>query len=91
MRKISRRLKDRINEHRSSIKRNDLTSPVARHLNDKHHNSPLFFLGINVLKLSQRGGNINFMQKNREAFWISRFKSLHPRGMNDNFSVSEFL
>lgn len=87
----SRPLKDRINEHRSSIKRNDLTSPVARHFNVKHPNSPLFFLGIEAIKLNQRGGNINFIWKKREAFWIFRFKSLHPRGMNEDFSISEFL
>lgn len=40
---ISRSLKERITEQRSSIKSNDVTSPVAQHFNEKqHHISSLF-------------------------------------------------
>ena len=58
--KTTRSLKQRISEHKSSIRRNDRDYPVAVHFNDlKHDISTFRFCGIEKVKMSDRGGDIN--------------------------------
>lgn len=71
-----------ITEHRSAIKRNDVTSPASRHFNDKHKGASIFFIGIESVKTNGRGGNRNTIRKKSEAFWIYYLKSLFPSGLN---------
>lgn len=69
--KTSRKLKQRISEHKSSICRNDRDYPVAVHFNDAQHDiSTLRFIGIEQVKLPLRGGNHDRLLQQREAYWI---------------------
>lgn len=79
------------NEHRSFIKRNDPTSPVARHFDRKHFSALLFFIGIKAIKINLRGGNGNISRKKRETLWIFNLKSLFPKGMNEDLLITEFI
>lgn len=57
--KSLRPLKLRIGEHKSDIRRQDITSPVARHFNKMGHGiKQLKCIGIEEVK-GARGGNIN--------------------------------
>lgn len=54
----ARKLKIRLNEHRSSIKRADMTSPVARHFCEHGHRvKDLKCIGIEKVVLNRRGGD----------------------------------
>ncbi len=79
--KTSRQLKQRISEHKSSIRRNDPNDPVAVHLNDFNHDiSTSRFTGIEKVCLPkrERGGNHDLLLKQREAYWIHTLKTLTP-------------
>lgn len=90
--KTSRPLKTRISEHRSNIRNKDTKSPVAIHFTDKRHNvSTLKYQGIEQVKLSNRGGDINSALLKREAFWIYTLDTLAPRGLNEDFDLRPFL
>ncbi|KAM4621351.1 LOW QUALITY PROTEIN: NLR family CARD domain-containing protein 3-like [Polymixia lowei] len=53
--KTTRKLKQRISEHKSSIRRNDREYPVAVHFNDKKHDiSSLRFFGIEQSNLKEK-------------------------------------
>ena len=77
----SRQLKQRISEHKSTIKRNDRNYPVvAVHFNDfKHDISSFRFQGIEYLY--QR--NIDEILNRREVYWIYSLQTLFPKGLND--------
>lgn len=92
-----------LTEHKSSIRRQDITSAVARHfifyfLYLRHF---LFDFGHDVKQLdctgteevfeSHKGGNLNKRLLQREAFWIHKLKSLTPRGMNEELVLSVFF
>lgn len=75
---MSRSLKHRTTEHRSTIKRNDPTSSGARHSNASNHpaTSPAF-LGIERWKFGL------YPKKKWEEFWICYF--FPPEGLNKDF------
>ena len=54
-------LSNRISEHKSSNRRNDRDHPVAVHFNDLRQDISTFldFCGIEKVKKSDRGGDIN--------------------------------
>lgn len=54
--KTTRKLKQRISEHKSSIRRNDPNYPIAIHFNNNHHDiSSLRFCGIEQVTLPPGG------------------------------------
>lgn len=69
----------------SRINRNNLTSPVAKHFNEKHCSSHLFFIDIEAIKLSQRANNIIFIIKME----IFNLKSLFPTGVSEDPSIHQ--
>lgn len=69
----------------SWINRNNLTSPVAKHFNEKHCSSHLFFIDIEAIKLSQRANNIIFIIKME----IFNLKSLFPTGVSEDPSIHQ--
>lgn len=90
--KTTRKLKQRISEHKSSIRRNDRDYPVAIHFNDNHHDvCSLRFYGIEYVPPPPRGGDHDRLLKQREAFWIHTLQTLAPKGLNDEFNLNIFL
>ncbi|KAJ0069779.1 hypothetical protein NL108_014342 [Boleophthalmus pectinirostris] len=90
--KTTRKLKQRISEHKSSIRRNDRDYPVAVHFNDQRHDiCSLRFCGIEHVPPPPRGGDHDRILKQREAFWIHTLQTLAPKGLNDDFNLSIFL
>ncbi len=90
--KTSRPLKNRISEHRCAIRHRDPKSPVAQHFaNSRHSVSTLQYIGIEVVKCPRRGGDINILLLQREAFWIFTLDTLSPRGLNEDFDIHPFL
>lgn len=90
--KTTRQLKQRISEHKSTIRRNDQDYPVAMHFNDAHHDiSTLRFCGIERVPAPPRGGDHDKLLKQHEAYWIYALQTLTPRGLNDDFSLNVFL
>lgn len=89
--KTTRSLKQRISEHKSSIRRADLNYPVACHFIEcAHPVSSLRFQGIEQVTLS-RGGNIDKVLCQRELFWIHTLDALHPKGLNVDFDMGVML
>ena len=90
--KTTRKLKQRISEHKSSIRRNDRDYPVAVHFNDhKHDISSLRFCGIEKVDPPPRGGDHDLLLKRRELYWIHTLQTLAPRGLNDEFPLNVML
>ncbi len=90
--KTTRKLKQRISEHKSSIRRNDPNYPIAIHFNNAHHDiSSLRFCGIEQVTLPPRGGDHDKLLKQREAFWIYTLQTLAPKGLNDELLLTCFL
>lgn len=89
--KTTRPLKQRISEHKSSIRRKDENYPVACHFNDLSHPlSSLRFQGIEQVTL-HRGGDIDRKLCQRELFWIYTLNALQPSGLNEDFDMSVFI
>lgn len=87
-----RQLRVRINEHRSAVNRNDPKSPVARHFAEaKHTVSDLKFMGIDRVLPTRRRGCTPQTLLQCEARWIFYLKTMHPRGLNDDFDLTCFL
>ena len=83
-----RQLKQRIAEHRSSIRCKNIDYPVAAHFVEANH--PIFSLkytGIEHVALPRRGGNIEILLLQRDAYWISYLKTLTPSGLNIDFDL----
>ncbi len=87
----TRNLKQRISEHKSSIRRADPNYPVACHFNASSHPiSSLRFQGIEHVQLP-RGGDIDKRLHRRELYWIHTLDSIHPQGLNVDFDMSAML
>ena len=83
MSKTTRKLKQRISEHRSYIHRNEHGYTVAVHFNDKKHDiSTLRFRGIEKL--------VCHIERN-EAYWIFTLQTLFPRGLNHELLFNVML
>lgn len=90
--KTIRSLKTRLSEHKSAIRRGDITSPVARHFMEKNHTvQELKCIGIEQVHTPRRGGNLDKMLLQREAFWMYHLQSMSPKGMNEDFELTCFL
>lgn len=90
--KTSRALKIRISEHRSNIRNKETKSPMAIHFTEARHNvSALKYCGIEHVKPTSRGGDINSAILKREAFWIYTWDTLSPKGQWRVPSASIFV
>ena len=89
MGKTTSSLKQRISEHKRSIRRADPNYPVACHFTDCSHTAPSL-QGIEHIKLP-RGGNIDRKLCQRELFWINELGSLQPMGLNVDFDMNVML
>ncbi len=90
--KTSRQLKQRISEHKSSIRRKDVNYPVVAHFLALNHDvSTLQFCGIERVNVPPRGGDIEVLLQQRELFWIFTLQTLSPNGMNDEALFNAML
>ncbi|KAJ8356539.1 hypothetical protein SKAU_G00193330 [Synaphobranchus kaupii] len=90
--KTNRQLRVRINEHRSSIRRGDPKSPVARHFQEAEHPvTTLRFCGIDKINPSRRHTDIEFKLLQCESRWIFMLKTEHPAGLNETLNLTCFL
>lgn len=90
--KTNRQLRVRINEHRSSISRNDAKSPIARHFSTASHTmSQLEFMGIDRVVPSRRNRDVETRLLQCEAKWIFYMQSLSPKGLNEDLVLICFL
>jgi len=84
-------LKERITDHRSSIKRNNIinSNQLLRHFVEIHHIFSWYFLGIQLIMPSQRHVNVNLLKK----FTCSKyqFKPELPLTLNINNSLVEHV
>lgn len=90
--KTSRSLKIRIGEHKSAIRRKDITSPVAKHFAENGHSvDQLQCIGIEKISQPRRGGDLDRKLLQREAFWIYRLNGMSPNNLNEEFDLTCFL
>lgn len=90
--KTSRELKQRIAEHRSTIRCRNINYPVAQHFIEFNHPiSSLKYTGIERIEQPKRGGNWDTMLLRREAFWISTLGTLSPQGLNEELDLRPFI
>ncbi|CAB1337390.1 unnamed protein product [Coregonus sp. 'balchen'] len=90
--KTCRSLKTRICEHHSNIRTGETKKLVAVHfLQAGHPISSLRYIGIEMVKMSRRGGDIERKLRQRESFWIHRLNTLSPLGLNEEFDLKPFL
>lgn len=81
--KTSRSLKQRIREHKGSIRRSDRDQPIAVHFNDfKHDISSFRFQGTEKVTLPERGGNVDEIPNRGEVYWTFNLQTLSPKGLN---------
>ena len=86
----SRKLKVRISEHKSNIRRNVLTSTLAKHWNASGHSIPQFRFQILEVLPSDTPDLHNRLLR-REIHWIYLLDTLQPRGLNDRLEMHCFL
>ncbi|XP_041439924.1 uncharacterized protein LOC121400598 [Xenopus laevis] len=103
--KTCRQLKERISMHRSSIraaldpkpkgdsKKQDISKqPVAQHwLNAKHSIAAFKCMPIDSIPTPPRGGDVDRLLLQREAFWTYELDSVAPRGLNTYLQFNSFL
>lgn len=90
--KTSRCLRIRITEHKSSIKRKDIHSPLAIHCTQKGHMMhSLRFWAIEKVDRNPRGGDYEKLLLQRETMWIHRLNCIAPFGLNEQLDFSCFL
>ena len=86
-----RQLKQCIAEPRSSIRCKNIDYPAAAHFFEANHPiSSLIYTGIEHVALPRRGGNMEILLLQREAYWISCLKTLTPGALNIDFDLSPF-
>ena len=87
-----RQLKQRIAEHRSAIRRQDMSSPIAAHFIEAGHSiSSLRYTGIEHVSLSRRGGDLERQLLRREAYWMYFLNTRAPFGLNIDYDLRPFL
>ncbi|CAB1337497.1 unnamed protein product [Coregonus sp. 'balchen'] len=79
-------------EHRSNIWAGETKNLVAVHfVQTGHPISSLRYIGIEMVKMSRREGDIERKLLQRESFWIHRLNTLSPLGHNEEFDLKPFL
>ena len=71
-------LNERLNSHRSDIKRKNIDKPVAAHFNKPGHSST----DLAVMVIDQLWGNYSVLRKIREERWITILQTASPGGLN---------
>ncbi|XP_041444185.1 uncharacterized protein LOC121402153 [Xenopus laevis] len=103
--KTCRPLKERISMHRSSIRaalepkpkqdntKQDISKqPVAQHwLQAKHPIASFKCMPIDFIPTPPRGGDVDRLLLQREAFWTQELDSVTPKGLNTHLQYSSFL
>ena len=90
--KTRRSLKTRISEHRSTIRTGETKNLVAAHfVQGGHPISSLRYIGIEMVKMSRRGEDIERKLLQRESFWIHMPNILSPLGLNEESDLKPFL
>ena len=86
----TRKLKIRISEHKSNIRRNSATSTLAQHWHETGHTIPQ--LRFQVLDLfAPNTPDLHNCLLRKEIFWIYLLGTLHPKGLNDRLEMHCFL
>ena len=86
----SRKMKTRLTEHKSNIRTNISTSPLAQHWWNSGHSIPQ--LRFQILE-SMPGDVLDLHNRllQREAFWMYSLDTLSPKGLNDRTELHCFL
>lgn len=90
--KTKRELRRRIGEHVSDIiKRKD--TPIARHVETCHDGevTSVRFQGIEHVRASPRGGDLDVRLLQKEARWIFMLDTIKPMGLNDAICYTSFI
>lgn len=90
--KTIRELRQRIGEHVSDINKSQDT-PIARHVVECHSGNAAFikFQGIDGVKRSLAGGDVDRILLQKEAQWIFRLGTIKPNGLNNAISYVSFI
>ena len=71
-------LRDRMNNHKSTIRTNKRT-PIAIHFNSPHHN--INHLSVTPIEILTT--NSIFIRRSREYYWQLRLGTIYPKGLNN--------
>lgn len=90
--KTKRQLRRRIGEHLRDI-RHGRDTPLARHVNEMHGGDPrcIKFLVIEVIRPTERRGDIDRTILQKEVEWIHRLRTMEPHGLNDQMFFGCFI
>ena len=72
-----RRLKDRLNAHRSNITTKQKTA-VAIHFNNYRHS----YKDLKIMPIENVTNNSKQVRQEKEKFWIKTLKTNYPNGLN---------
>ncbi|CAJ0965128.1 unnamed protein product [Ranitomeya imitator] len=85
-------VRDRVAQHKSTIRCNKTHLPLPFHFSAKNHNiAQLRFQVLEQVDIPRRGQNRTKMLQKREAYWIYTLQTLEPKGLNRDYDVSAFL
>lgn len=73
-----RQLKDRLNNHRSTIKTKKPTA-IAIHFNEPQHN----INNLQIMPIETLSTDSEYERKLREAFWMKKLHTVYPLGLNN--------
>lgn len=80
-------IKDRISQHKYTIRNNKLDLPIPSHFAlHRHSLSQWKFQIIDWIPPPRRGGDRIKILKSCEIQWIFRLETLHPRGLNRDYT-----
>lgn len=75
----TQKIKDRIAQHRSTIRHPQSSLPVSRHFSEMgHKDTDLRFMVLEEIPHDKRGGDRILKLKRREVWWINKLQSLAP-------------
>ncbi|CAJ0927866.1 unnamed protein product [Ranitomeya imitator] len=81
-------IRDRISQHKSTIRCKKLLLPVPAHFIAHNHSiSQLRYQVIDSVPLARRGGNRILKLKQKEAYWIHVLQTLEPFGLNREYET----
>ncbi|XP_077148443.1 uncharacterized protein LOC143809192 [Ranitomeya variabilis] len=81
-------IRDRISQHKSTIRCKRLMLPIPAHFISHNHNiAQLRYQIIDSIPLARRGGNRISKLKEKEAYWIYTLQTLEPNGLNREYEL----
>ena len=72
-------LRDRMNNHKSTIRTNNKKSPIAIHFNSPNHTID----HLSVTPIEVLTTNNSFHRRTREYYWQIRLGTIYPKGLNN--------